>query len=756
MVFIPIGIPALDAILWLVYQATNIAAAMPDLIYRTLVDMWTQVSNYVGNLMGGIVTRLYDMIGTITTVVRTIIQSVAQAMNSMLQPMLTAMGTMVDNVKTFIVGLLGQIKSLAADVWSLIVTKVGAALDYVRELAEYVTTSIGMVLTDTVKTVWEWINSATRGITDVVQAAIRAIAQTVIDISSSVMRILRPYIDEAMISQTRAIESINREWGKLMTGSSSLISGIGMKLGDVSGAMAKVVTGLTAGLKELTAAQKEAFAGISRDLLGYLKTVMPSENVTRDVDAIQALVGSPDWMQMNHSTAMGLWRSMIPTNVVARAAYLTLFSVAWGIQLYSGIGAEIADIFKQEWLATNTPTILSQSDVVASWRRGSLTKEEATFILARHGYKPGTADMLLESSQGPPSSFDLISMERRGLINDAQLDSGQRQAGIASEWRTPLYKLTEYIPPITDLIHMAVREAFSPAVAERFGQFEDYPSDLSAWAKMQGLSEDWARKYWAAHWSLPSAQQGFEMLHRGAASEADLDMLLRALDVMPFWRKPLKEIAYRPYTRVDIRRMHKVGVLSDEELEDAYTAIGYDPVKALKLAEFTRRLNKGTSLEVAPELGELTKSQILRFYAEGTIDAAKAAGMLVESGMTPEAARLFIASADLEHTSKERNTQALLIVEQAQAGALTNAQAEDQMRRLGLSELEVARKMIPVMRAASTRSKMPTRAEGGALYAAGIIAENEYRDLLGRIGYPDRWINAYVALEKAKSSRRNA
>ncbi|GAH79863.1 unnamed protein product, partial [marine sediment metagenome] len=75
------------------------------------------------------------------------------------------------------------------------------------------------------------------------------------------------------------------------------------------------------------------------------------------------------------------------------------------------------------------------------------------------------------------------------------------------------------------------------------------------WAGKKGLSKEWSERYWAAHWNLPSPQQGFEMLHRGVINVSELNMLLRALDVMPFWRDKLTAIAFRRLTRVDIRRM---------------------------------------------------------------------------------------------------------------------------------------------------------------------------------------------------------
>ncbi|GAJ24320.1 unnamed protein product, partial [marine sediment metagenome] len=169
-----------------------------------------------------------------------------------------------------------------------------------------------------------------------------------------------------------------------------------------------------------------------------------------------------------------------------------------------------------------------------------------------------------------PSSQDVIAYELRKDPDLSGLDQRLRRIGVHPAY-FPLYKeLAHPIPPVADIITMAVREAFTPAIAAKFGQYEDLPPAYVDWVQRKGLSKDWAERYWAAHWSLPSPMQGFEMLHRGAINFDELDMLLRALDVMPFWRDKLTKIAYRRLTRVDIRRMYKAGVLTEAEVYESY------------------------------------------------------------------------------------------------------------------------------------------------------------------------------------------
>ncbi|GAI75320.1 unnamed protein product, partial [marine sediment metagenome] len=115
-----------------------------------------------------------------------------------------------------------------------------------------------------------------------------------------------------------------------------------------------------------------------------------------------------------------------------------------------------------------------------------------------------------------PSSQDVIAYELRKDPDLSGLDQRLRRIGIHPAY-FPLYKeLAHPIPPVADIITMAVREAFTPAIAAKFGQYEDLPPAYVDWVQRKGLSKDWAERYWAAHWALPSPMQGFEMLHHSA------------------------------------------------------------------------------------------------------------------------------------------------------------------------------------------------------------------------------------------------
>jgi len=171
--------------------------------------------------------------------------------------------------------------------------------------------------------------------------------------------------------------------------------------------------------------------------------------------------------------------------------------------------------------------------------------------------------------------LSIITAWRRGLPNAEIYFEDLKDQGWTDDRIDALKFITQIIPNVSDLVRMAVREAFTPEIAEKFRQYEDYPDAITEWGEKQGLSKEWLTRYWAAHWDLPAPTQGFEMLRRGIIDEDTLKMLLRALDVMPYWRDKLIGISWEVPTRVDIRRFFDMRTIDEARLRELYAAQGY-------------------------------------------------------------------------------------------------------------------------------------------------------------------------------------
>ncbi|GAH58261.1 unnamed protein product, partial [marine sediment metagenome] len=278
--------------------------------------------------------------------------------------------------------------------------------------------------------------------------------------------------------------------------------------------------------------------------------------------------------------------------------------------------------------------LIPVGDAIRSRYRGII--DDATFKheLRLQGIAENRADILYQASELLLNGVELITLYRRGNISLPELLERGNNLGWSDKGVTDLLDVTQVYPSAGDVIAFAVREVYSPEIAEAFGQFEgveEVIAKASADIRATGMSEATFTKYWAAHWALPSVMQGYEMLHRDVIESPDLDRLMVALDIMPYWRDKLKAISYAPYTRVDVRRMHKLGILTDNEILRAYMDLGYDEEKAKGMSEFTIRYNfepeaaemTESDTQVAKER-DLTKTDVLNGFRDALIEESEA------------------------------------------------------------------------------------------------------------------------------------
>jgi len=285
---------------------------------------------------------------------------------------------------------------------------------------------------------------------------------------------------------------------------------------------------------------------------------------------------------------------------------------------------------------------------------------------------------------------------------------------------------------------MAVKEAFSPDIAERFGQYEDFPPEFESWAAKKGLTAEWSKRYWAAHWSLPSAQQGFEMLHRGVIDKTDLNRLLRALDVMPFWRDKLTQIAFNPLTRVDVRRMYREGVLNEEQVYEAYLDHGYSELNAEKMTEFTVKQNISSQ-------AKFSSTDVLKAYTNRMIDRGEASGLLLDLGIRSEDLGNILNYQDYKRTWEFTDEKIKGIRNLYRNGVYNENDARAKLLGLNLPSDQVDL-LFEQWWFEKQGEQAPTwtKAETMRFVKAGLIDKKRARIELGRMGFDDEHVDIYM------------
>lgn len=301
-------------------------------------------------------------------------------------------------------------------------------------------------------------------------------------------------------------------------------------------------------------------------------------------------------------------------------------------------------------------------DALAALRERHLSPETMAGLVAR-GLAPedvGEAEVraqglnserfgrMVDAVARPPAAGEILELVNRGNAPLERARQALRQSGLRAEWVDDVLELRRHIPSVSDQVRFAVREVYTPEVVQRFGLMDGFPTEFAEQAARVGLDREDAERYWAAHWDLPSPEQSFRMLHRGAITEADLDLILRANDYMPRFIPAFKEIAYLQPGRIDLRRFFAQGVITQAEVEAGYRALGYSPKHAQWQTEFA------LSEKLEPERN-LAKAEVQALYAERELTREQALEFLGDLGYDGTEAAYILALVDTRERRTYRN-----------------------------------------------------------------------------------------------------
>ncbi len=711
----------IDAILNGVRGFVNdIAARIRDFIQNTI----NTIVNFFETAIFKIVSSIESVFNTIIGVISNFIDIVLTSISDIVSNIVTFISGMIDSIVSSIKSFIGRAVEVIGNVFDAVVANVleltQDAADLFNRVFDAVKTNIELLVSNVIVSVRELFEQIRAGVSNIIDQA-TGVIKSVID---GIDKFIREVVDVVGSSLRDLLETISNLPDTLSAMSDALIQSAKENIADP---ITKIPMQLI------------------NDLLETLSGAPLAEAENMELEALNAVFGSSPVAQTPEAMREGFNKYM-PENPILKVIITLLVTPLMLVQVYSGIAQANSQIVLQEHALVNPYRLMDPPDIVVAKRFERIDQNTGIEWLRKTGYTESVANILLETSIFTVPPAELVVWWLRDIIDDEAFKVGLQRQGWIQEDIDRLRIAAFFIPPVQDLITMSVREVFTPDVAERFGQFEDFPPEFVKQAKKQGLSEEWAKNYWAAHWALPSVNMGFDMLHRGVIDDNDLSLLLRATDVMPFWRDKLIQISFNPLTRVDIRRMHKVGVLTEEEVNRAYLDVGYNDVNAKRLTDFTLRLNGAAGDDNEATLSELTRSNVLRFYNDAVVDRDTAINVLLSTGLSQDAAELFILSADLSIQADERKDAIDTIVERVKGGIIDFDQAQDDLNRLGLEELEKQRAINVLVRAQARRNKIPSKSDLDKFLDAGIIESDDYLLNVRLLGFSDVWARRYLDL----------
>jgi predicted nucleic acid-binding Zn-ribbon protein len=393
----------------------------------------------------------------------------------------------------------------------------------------------------------------------------------------------------------------------------------------------------------------------------------------------------------------------------------------------------------------------ARPDPQAAWAMANRTEDVDFFRegMQELGWHPIYIDAWLEATRPRMAAVDLFRAAHRGEISfdDARREL-QLQGWTADDVNT-IQALTAQLPGAGDLIGMSVRGAFNPDEITEFELGAEFPAEFAEWMQRQGFSDEWSRRFWYSHWVLPPLSAGYEMFHRGIISSEQLDLLLKTQDISPFWRDKLRELSYAPLTRVDVRRMYGMGVLTRDDVVRSYLDLGYSPQNAERMTEFTIRYETA-------EDRDATKSDILAGFREGMLTQAEAEQWLINVGYGTDVAA-FLVAREAAKLARDLIGQEIEIVHDLYTHREINeAEARTQLSALGLASNEINLKVADWSIARRAQVKRPTQDQASRFLRDDIITVSEFRSTLVDLGYQDQYIDWYLENVLLQKSEDNA
>ena len=357
--------------------------------------------------------------------------------------------------------------------------------------------------------------------------------------------------------------------------------------------------------------------------------------------------------------------------------------------------------------------------------------------LGEHGFNETQIDNMFLSMYKTLDEGTLRTLYLRGHINESRLYERMRELGYTDPRTREMVQTWEVLPGPQDLFTMVAKEAFEPDIYRTLGLDREFPSEQVEWLEKQGINRAWAEKYWIAHWDQPSIGQGFEMLHRNVISESELNLLFRAVEIPDFWRDKLTAIAYNPFTRVDVRRMHDIGILNDTDLIRSYMDLGFNSDKALAMANFTIRFNANNEKE-------LTRGAVLESYNEGMISRSEAMAILEEQDYSRDLADYYLEMEDYNRGKSLQKQEISNTRDEYLLNRITSSSARTRLNNMGLRGDLIDSYLETWELDRYQYQALPSKSELDNFLIKGIINQGQWRDVMSRHGYTGPHIQWYL------------
>ncbi len=368
---------------------------------------------------------------------------------------------------------------------------------------------------------------------------------------------------------------------------------------------------------------------------------------------------------------------------------------------------------------------------------------------------------------------ELIQAKWRGIISEKEYYEKMQANGYDKETADKLEQVMKYYPSPEDFIRFAVRDVFKEERVKKYELDKEFPEEIVKYAEKTGMDKEILKWYWRAHWNLPSPEQVMRMVNilQPAVLETqlpngrkygekysefgidykkiettydDLSEYLAMADISPYWRDRFKALTFPPLTRVDLRRIYALGLISDEELFARLLELGYSKLDAERLMQFYKVYKHSSGRT-------LTRTMIVEAYLEQLITKDDAVKLLEQIGYDKEEATFILQLAEAKEKQKDIKQEIDIYVKAYSRGIITEQELKDKLTKLKLTQDRIDYYVEKAKLMRHNTTKLPSKADIKKWLEDGIITEQEFVNLMKQLGYQEQFIQYYLA--EVKSSK---
>lgn len=629
----------------IINQIRDIVSAVVTQLMKQYIDPISgNVANAVNGVIGGIKNTINNISNTVNGITSSINQSLGYAISSI--------GQTVDEVKSTVTS---SVNGAISDIGRAIDSTKNAVIDSVNSTLG----GIGATIGDAINGIKDTLNGITTSISNLAGSIAQGITNSVNGIIGGVKDWLVTQYDSVTQSIGNTINAVS-DWlkttqGNIVNAVNGAIKGIGDILGGLVQGAEKTVQDAIDGIKQKISDIQQSLHSSFASALEWLSNLIMQihDFIWKQINVAASYLQQnflPFWARAVDWAQKVTGLSEVDWNKIREGDFSSLGNGIDNVLLYGEKAAQNSPLFtffyalKYFWnevdlqfIPINTaaarqaeinlglsPLDLSQAGNAVL--RGIWKADDFIENARIAGMNESRAAVALQLTRQLMPIDVLQQAYLRKQISEEDHDRILASYGFDPTEITQIKKIYQNIPSIHDLIQMADRWAFDDTVAQRFEYDTEFPDDIDKFVNEIGFSHDWFIKYWRAHWQLPSLQDVFRMFQRlrpGTGnvtfSEDDLKAYLRTTPYPPYFHDKMTAIAYEPFTRVDIRRMFKVGILTQDQLQGAYQDIGYSPENAKIMVDFTLKYSPPEDQTVQDGFKELARATYSTAYKDNII-----------------------------------------------------------------------------------------------------------------------------------------